>query len=778
MPTRITTWRVWLSIVWIVLALCSASWVGYRLATTQALETNLLALLPPTERNPLAESAVTQLSANLGNRAIYLVGHPNSKLAHELASAFAENLRRSGAFSKIHELAPKIDFARIGDFYVPYQVQLLTPTDNALLGGGDFDPLRTLVHRIHQPFATGLTTPIANDPLGFLQNWLNTLPLTHSRLSIESGHLAIHTSDMTWVMLLGELPDSAYDARVQNRVLAATETASRQLSQNAESRLLHTGAVFYGAAARSSAEHEVDLIGAGSLLGILLMMWWLFRSLRPLALALLTVAVGLCHAFALTLAVFGQLHLITLVFGASLIGEAVDYAIQYFAAQLDAGENWHPIRGLRRVFRPLAIALATSLIGYGALAMTPLPAIGQIATFAFTGLATAWISVVLLLPLLTRRPLKRNADAATRVPRALLAQWNTRMNPGRAFILIFGLIVVSIPGLLKLRGNDDIRLLVSRPVQLQTEEETIRALAGTSGSSRFFLIEGNSWEEVLQREEALGARLHEAGSPVPLAISSFVPSRETQANNRAQLLKHVDARTQLSKAFSELGLRDEIATHWLNRVAAQPVYLTPEDWLQQEWSRPFQYLVVSSAAPVATLLIPQGAEQLTNFAALADGLPGVTPVDKGASVSALFQRVRGGAMWWLPLAALIVGLVLFWRYGLRNGAAILLPTLLGMGVALAVYGYSGQALTLFSLMGLMLVLGVGANYSIFLVEAGEHAPASFAGVLLSAATTLLAFGLLSLSSMPALKHFGLMLLIGISASVLLSPLALTLAKKR
>jgi predicted exporter len=97
-----------------------------------------------------------------------------------------------------------------------------------------------------------------------------------------------------------------------------------------------------------------------------------------------------------------------------------------------------------------------------------------------------------------------------------------------------------------------------------------------------------------------------------------------------------------------------------------------------------------------------------------------------------------------------------------------------MGVALAAYGYVGVPLTLFSIMGLVLVLGVGVNYAIFVVEAGDRAPAPFAGVLLSAATTLLSFGLLSLSSMPALHQFGTILLIGISASVLFAPVALTL----
>ncbi|HEY9133919.1 MAG TPA: hypothetical protein VIM98_19370, partial [Dyella sp.] len=97
-------------------------------------------------------------------------------------------------------------------------------------------------------------------------------------------------------------------------------------------------------------------------------------------------------------------------------------------------------------------------------------------------------------------------------------------------------------------------------------------------------------------------------------------------------------------------------------------------------------------------------------------------------------------------------------------------------------GYLNQPLTLFHWMALMLVLGVGANYAVFMRE-GEpytrHLPgATFASVLLSAITALLSFGLLALSSMPALRHFGLTLLLGIGFTALLVPMSLGLRGER
>jgi predicted exporter len=150
-------------------------------------------------------------------------------------------------------------------------------------------------------------------------------------------------------------------------------------------------------------------------------------------------------------------------------------------------------------------------------------------------------------------------------------------------------------------------------------------------------------------------------------------------------------------------------------------------------------------------------------------------VDKAGSVSRLFRDYRQWGAWWLFGAFVLVYGVLCLRYAPRQAAVTLAPTLLAMVVALGIFGYLGEPLTLFNLMALMLVLGVGVNYSIFLREGGQRAAATLAGVLLSAGTTLLSFGLLAFSSMPALSGFGLTLLVGVGMAALLAPMVLSFA---
>ena len=769
-------WMRTAAIVWLALVLAASAYVAERFVGATPIETDLLALLPPTEKNAAAEAAVKALTDQLGNRVLFLVGHADAGLARRAARSFAAHLESSEAFARVIVEAPRFDPRVLTDLYLPYRAGLLAPHDREALNRADYSVDSVLLRRLHQPFQTGIATDLGSDPFGFLQHWLARLPLTQTRLSPSDGLLTTRDAEATWVLVLAEPRGSAFDAGTQVRVVVAVTAAEAVLkSETAQASLLRTGALFYGEAARSSAEHEVDLIGGGSLIGIVLMMWLLFRSARPLALSLVTVACGIICAVAAVLATHDRIHLITLVFGASLIGEAVDYAIQYFAARLDAGARWQPEAGLLRVLPGLAAALATSLIGYGALTLTPFPAISQIALFAFAGLAAAWLSVVLFLPHLCRTPSQRDGNAV-RLPQRLLQLWQTHITRHRALALVGILLFVSVPGWLRLVADDDVRQLVARPASLVEQEARIRALAGAAGGGRFLLVEGANAEEALQREEVLTARLRPlVGKKLAgfTAISDFVPSAETQAANR-QLLANVLPSDRVAPRFAAADLQDTAATAWRESLAQQ-VPLTLQTWRNTPLALAMRHQILDTTNGGTALIVALTGDDATlDLSAVSAGLPGVSTVDKATSVSALFAEYRRLAALWLPLAGLIVFAVLAWRYGLRQGAAILLPTLAAMGVALGAYGLIGVPLTLFSLMALVLVLGVGVNYAIFIVEAGDRSPAPFAGVLLSAATTLLSFGLLALSSMPALHQFGLLLLVGITTAVVLAPMALTL----
>jgi len=741
------------------------------------IQTDLLAMLPATEQNPLAEAAVERLAHANGDRMVLVVENADDARAKDAARALGKALAAQKVFGAVTAELPPFDLQQLLAPYLTHRDWLLTDADRAALAQPDYDAAQALAQRLNEPFLTGVGVPLAADPFGWLQHWLAQQPWSRSPLLPEDDLLVAHRDDATCVLVTATLNGSSYDDDVQRRALGALHAAEQQIERDYPgTRLLRTGAVFYAAAARAGAERDVHMVGWISSIGIALLLLAVFRSPRPLLLAFLSTAVGVVAATTVSLLVFGQIYLLTLVFGAALLGEAVDYSIQYLSARANAGAHWQAGAGLRQVRAALLLALATSLLGYALLGLVPFPALRQMAVFAVSGMSAACLSVFWLLPALLQRPSKPMAPALVHGARALQHVLAKPASGWRGALVALLLLLIALPGWTQLRHDDDVHNLIAQPAVLTTQEAQIREITGLGNGSQFYLVQGKDSEQTLQREEALETRLQSLVDDGKLdgwlGLAGMAPSQAQQARDHALLARLFDDPARLRKVLADAGFRTDAIDAYLAAWPGTPLQL--DDWLKTPLSTPFRQLWMGCHAQgCASLVLPQGDAGDALLAQAAAGLPGVQLVDKPASVSALFGRYRGYASVWLLAAMLLIVPVFGWRYGWRRAPRVLAPPVLGIVLTLAALGYLGQPLTLFHWMALMLVLGVGANYAVFLHEGEPHTAdrpgAMYASVLLSALTALLSFGLLSLSSLPALRDFGLTLLLGIAFTALLVP---------
>jgi predicted exporter len=177
----------------------------------------------------------------------------------------------------------------------------------------------------------------------------------------------------------------------------------------------------------------------------------------------------------------------------------------------------------------------------------------------------------------------------------------------------------------------------------------------------------------------------------------------------------------------------------------------------------------TACASVVMLRGVRDLAALPVIAASADGLPGVRWADQVQSVSALLGRYRHTMALLLVAGHAAVLLALAWRYG-RDAWRAWLPTALATLGTLALLALFGQALQLFNVLALALLLGIGIDYGIFLLERETaDAGSAWLAVVLGAAGTWLSFGLLALSSTPALRSFGLTLMFGLLIVALAAP---------
>ncbi|MGC7402700.1 MMPL family transporter [Pandoraea pneumonica] len=782
------------------------------------LQTNVLSLLPATERNPVAEQAVDHLAGSVSDRVVVLIGAKDASAARAAAARFDALARANDAFASVQGQIPPFDPAFLSNFYLPHRFQLLTQEDRAVLEAElRRDPANAAAPSALSPSSSLSSLSLANspfgltdaadDPFGWLDRWLMRLPFGQLRMLPDAGWLSARHDDKTWVLVLLQTRGAAFDSNVQQRVIRFFASAQSQIVDATPGlEMLRSGAVFHAASARAQAERELHRIGIVATLGIALLTLWAFRSGRLLAMGLATVAFGTLCAAVATLVIFGELHLLTLVFGAALIGETVDYAIQYFVGV--GGQTRDDAQRTLPVIRPaLHIALATSVLGYAILGAVPFPALRQIAVFALAGLLSSYVFVVWALPAFLPREVPPLRAPVIRLAHRWLRVWGAALAGRQGTVIGCLILLACLPGWWRLGVDDDIRRLISREPALVAQEQAISRVTGIDGATQFWLVQADSEEALLRREEQLGARLDQAatGKDAPFTgwtgVSQFVPSVQRQLDNRALFgAARFDSPDGLAAAMTRAGFRADFAKQYASAFATESD--TPPlrigDWLAWPGSTPYRMLWIgqtdnavapqggSANAPgFASLVRPQGLRDSAAAAQVAADLPGVTYVDKAASISSLFARYRHASGLWFAAALAVVAVLLARRYGWPGAIATIMPTLLAAAAVFATFGYLGLPLTLFAQMGLMLVLGVGVNYAIFLREgelrAGDDeqmAAIAVAGTLMSAATTLLSFGLLAFSGMPSLQAFGLTLTIGIALALLLAPYSLRFPELR
>jgi len=573
-------------------------------------------------------------------------------------------------------------------------------------------------------------------------------------------------------VLLAETTGAAFSMSGDATVSAALEKGrAAALAAVPDARVLAGGVPLFAERAASRAKLEVNTIGWGSVAGVLVLVFLAFRSLWPRLLMALSLLVGVAMALSVTSWVFGHVHLLTTVFGASLVGCAEDYGLYYFASRQGAPDA-PPLKLMSTLLPGLALALLTSVLGYVALGLPPFPGLRQMAVFSVVGILGAFVTTVVWFPWIDR-----GAVRATRFSAWIVdgyARWPRFGATRRSWLVHAVLLAACALGIARLKVDDDLRQLQGAPRELVDAQREIGRLLGLAAPSQFFVVRGVGADDVLQREEALKARLDARVAKGELAgyraLSDWVPSQARQAADAA-LTKRVED--------GVIAGVDQVLGETQRRAAFDAAPLTLEKWLASPASAAGRALWIgavperddgTSFASVVMLRGVRDLAALPGIATSADGLPGVRWVDQVQSVSALLGRYRHMMGLLLVAGHAAVLLALAWRYGRRAWRAWL-PTAIATAGTLALLGLSGQPLQLFNVLALALLLGIGIDYGIFLLEREDGgAGSAWLSVLLGAAGTWLSFGLLALSSTPALHAFGLTLLFGILIVGIAAPL--------
>ncbi|MFL6676848.1 MAG: MMPL family transporter [Burkholderiaceae bacterium] len=774
-PERRLPWRV---AAWAWLAICLVVAVHqFSFWRSTHFDTDVMALLPQDEQAPEVGRATRQLADQVTRQVVVMIGAPDWAGARKAADAWERAAMpgdRATAPPPLRRSAMASD-ASLRDtlaFYAPYRDRLLTPAQRAEL---ELAPPGALVQgalgALAQPGGGFRLADWNADPLALWPQWW-LARASDTRARPRDGQLALRDGGLEWVVLLEETTGAAFslsgDEPVSDVVEKGREAARAAVPG---ARVLAGGVPLFAEHAAARAHLEVNTIGWGSVGGVLVLVFLAFRSLWPRLLMALSLLVGVAMALSATAWVFGHVHLLTTVFGASLVGCAEDYGLYYFASRQGAPAQ-PPLRLMGTLLPGLGLALLTSVLGYVALGLPPFPGLRQMALFSVVGIAGAFMTTVCWFPWIDRGSVRATrfsawiVDSFPRYP---------RFAAGRgAWLMHAAVLAACAIGIAQLRVDDDLRQLQGSPKTLVDTQREIGRLLGLASPAQFFVVRGSSADDVLRREEALKARLDARVANGELAgyraLSDWVPSAARQAADAA-LTKRVED--------GVIAGVDQVLGETQRRAPFDAAPLTLDKWLASPASAAGRALWIGAVpraddgSAFASVVMLRGVRDLAalpGIATSADGLPGVRWVDQVQSVSALLGRYRHMMGLLLVAGHVAVLLALAWRYGRRAWRAWM-PTAMATVGTLALLALAGQPLQLFNVLALALLLGIGIDYGIFLLEREDAgAGSAWLSVVLGAASTWLSFGLLALSSTPALHSFGLTLLFGILIVGLASPL--------
>ncbi len=754
-------WAVWfLSLA----ALCGFALT--RLDFAQPINTDILSLLPGRSESPALAEAIKRNRNAFTHRMLVLVSGQSAKTTRRAADAAREALLVAGLRASDTGLAVH----RALDAYRTHRFALLTHRQIARFQKKGAGALAAdVAARLASP--AGGAGSIGADPGGYLMRFLADLPRPYPDFLPDGPFLSARRGGTTFYLLRMRVAGAAF-ARHGSAVAANAVDDARKAARQACStcEFAATGAPLFANAARLEAKHETKWLTIISTVLIMVLIAFVFRSLAPHVLGFLQLFASVAAAGAAVIAVFGSIQILTLVFGTTLLGIAIDYAFLYFS------EYWFgeaaPPNVMKKIRPGLYMGMLTGMVAFAFLAFAGFPALTQIAVFSVVGLFEAGLVVILIFPVtLTRAPVVA-AHPAVNWPQRFF-QRTTRRSRWRYIIPALA-VVAAIPGWWQLNANDDVRELQHFPPRLMHTDYHIRSTLGSMTPSGFFLVQGPNLQTALAREQALFGRI-KAGVPNarPVGLSRFLPPLEEQQKSLAAWGNIFGSPDKLRRAFIRMGLpgaltgRLEKAWHSSRRMplTSREAFKAAPD-LER-----FVIRAGSGVALRATVFSdkPIDPAALQTAAAGVHGARYIVPLDR---IAGLFARVRMRATWLVVIGYLLICGVLIWRYGRREALRMVFPPLLAMGVALGLLGWLGVPLNVFVVVALILILGLGRDYMVFLREGGGRDRSPALAVSMSALTTMLSFGLLALSRIPALHAFGLAVLVGILASYLGAPLSL------
>jgi predicted exporter len=732
-----------------------------------------LRLFMPTPHDPVGRLLLEEVSEGPAAKLllISIQGAAPEALA-ATSQKLSAALRADPAFGFVSNGEQRLDM--VPDALLPYRYLLSTTLDTDHL---DADYLRGQLQEREQdlasPAATLLTPLLPRDP---------TLELLKVLEAWEPAHQAQQLFDVWFnpagnaALLIAQTRTAGFDPNGQKLAIETLRRHFNEVRGSTAMQLTIAGTGAFAVTMQARSEADARLAAMLDSAGMVLLMLLAYGSLRRVLLGALPLATaGICGLGAAA-ALFDSVHGITIAFGFTLTGVALDYPIYLFSNE-QAGVR--PVDVARSVWPTLATAVAAVCIAYLAFLVSGVRGLAQLATFNIVGLTAAGLCTRYLLPQLL--PVGERDRGAGRLG-VLLAQLSNRLPrlPWLAPVIgILGLIaVIVVPGPW---WDNDLGHLTPVPESMVREYETLQQALGAPDVRYLLALQAPSPDALLTREETLATQLDTLTAQHAIGgfdqAARYLPSAAVQRRRQAALPTASALQASLDHAVTGMAFRPGLFAPFLadvdrartlpplsvNTIGGTPLALTVDALLQHRdggWTG------------LVTLTDVRQPERLAALAAASGG--GIQLLDLKTAAEDLVASQRQRIVASVAAAAVLLILVVALTCrSFRRMVRVVTPMALSTLVTLAVLHGAGVALNLFHLIALVLAAGLGLDYGLFL-ERATHEPAAHRralhAVTICATAACVVFAVLGSSTLPVLRSIGITVVLGVVSNFLLSQL--------
>jgi predicted exporter len=763
-------------LAWLLVLLCGAVVI----ARTH-IGADLSAFLPksPDVRQRVL---IEQLQSGVASRTLMLgIEGGSAEQRAAVSRAVAKDMRGSKLFDLVQN-GDVGDWSEAGTWVFQHRYQLspgVTPAQ--FTPEGLRDAINETLSMLGTPAGNVVKPLLDRDPTGETQRIaMELVPASAPRS--EDGVWMSRSAPRALMIATTRAAGSDLDAQAVAiaRVHAAYDAAVREMGASAP-KLLLSGPPVFSVMSRDKIKAEalhLAVVGGIVMGGLLLLA---FASPRALVIAFLPVATGVVIGTASVSVVFGSVHGLTLGFGSTLIGETVDYAIYYLIQARGAsvaGTGWRRWRDLN--WPTVRLGLLTSVCGFAALVFSGFPGLAQLGVFSIAGLVSAALATRYVLPVLApdgatgmgmRKYMAQLAGALVRgLPRL---RWPL------AALGVAALVLVLWQGGHLWRA--DLGAMSPVPKAAQQLDEMLRNDIGASDGGVLVVAYGDDEQAALRHTEAAAARLDalvDKGELVGYeAVTRVLPSVETQTARIASLPNDDLLRANLAEATKGMPLPASRLGPFVADVDAARKLLPVQRADLSEGPlasvvNTLMYERPGGGWGTLVVLHPGSTFDQGRLETALAGLPEVQVVDVGRELAGLYQRYLHEAFVQVLLGALAVVVLLgVYLRSWRRLLAVCQPLLFAVVLTLGGMAVLQAALGILHLVGLLLIVAVGSNYALFfdqLRTTGRADEDTLASLMLANLTTVVSFGLIAISDIPALSSIGRVVAPGALLALLLS----------